>query len=93
MKTISLIALCFFIFLMACNQKKGNNNLVIAKGKMPNIVRDRNNNIHIVYGSGDSIMYISSKDGISFTTPALIAVLLKPPGRPPECNRGPRRRR
>ena len=77
MKTISLIALCFFIFLMACNQKKGNNNLVIAKGKMPNIVRDRNNNIHIVYGSGDSIMYISSKDGNSFTPPSLVAVLPK----------------
>ena len=77
MKTISLIIFSFFIFLMACNQKKGNNNLVIAKGKMPNIDRDRSNNIHIVYGSGDSIMYISSKNGNSFTSPSLVAVLPK----------------
>src|ERR1035437_709918 len=77
MKTISLSVLSFFIFLMAYNQKKGNNDLVIAKGQMPNIAKDKNNNIHIVYGSGDSIMYISSKDGNSFTSPSLVAVLPK----------------
>ena len=53
------------------------NDLVIAKGQMPNITRDKSNNIHIVYGSGDSILYISSKDGNSFTSPSLVAVLPK----------------
>ena len=77
MKTISLVVLSFFIFLIAYAQKKESNNLVIAKGQMPNIAKDKSNNIHIVYGSGDSILYISSKDGDSFTSPVLVAVLPK----------------
>ncbi len=74
MKTILLLLSCF-LFLNAYTQKKENNNSVIAKGQMPNIAKDKNNNIHVVYGSGDSIMYIVSKDGRSFTTPVLIARL------------------
>jgi len=77
MKNISLLVLSFFIFLVASAQEKGKNNLIIAKGQMPNIAKDKRNNIHIVYGSGDSIMYISSIDGNSFTSPSLVAVLPK----------------
>lgn len=52
--------------------------VIIANGRMPNITKDKSNNIHIVYGTGDSIMYISStKEGKSFSLPVLVAVLPK----------------
>lgn len=77
MKTLSLIVFSFFLISITYAQNKEDNALVIAKGQMPNMTRDQTNTIHIVYGYGDSILYISSKDGISFTSPALIAVLPK----------------
>ena len=77
MKSISLSVLSLFLFLIAYNQNKESADLVIAKGQIPDIVKDKSSNIHIVYGSGDSIMYISSKDGNSFTSPSLVAVLPK----------------
>lgn len=76
MKTVTLFVFSCFIFLIAYTQKM-ENDLVIAKGQMPNITKDISNMIHIVYGSGDSIMYISSIDGMSFTSPSLVAVLPK----------------
>lgn len=42
---------------------------------MPYMTRDKNNTIHVVYGHGDSILYISSLDGKSFSSPSLVAVL------------------
>lgn len=77
MKTISLIVFFFSIFCIAYTQTKENSYLVIAKGQMPQVAKDKNNGIHIVYGSGDSIMYISSRDGNSFTSPSVIAFLPK----------------
>ncbi|HEV8080579.1 MAG TPA: sialidase family protein [Chitinophagaceae bacterium] len=74
MKTIGLLVLFFLNFLITHSQK-GGTDLIIAKGQMPNIAKDKNNDIHIVYGSGDNIMYIFSKDGRSFSTPTLVAVL------------------
>lgn len=53
---------------------------------MPNITRDKSNNIHIVYGTGDSIMYASSKTGKSFSTSSVVAVL---PGLFASAMRGP----
>ena len=75
MKIVSLFILFFFIIPVAYTQKNNREDLVIARGQMPDIIKDKNNNIHIVYGSGDSIMNISSRDGYSFTSPSLIAVL------------------
>ncbi len=77
MKTISLIVFSFFLISITDAQNKEDNGFVIAKGQMPNMTRDQSNAIHIVYGYGDSILYISSKDGKSFTAPELIAVLPK----------------
>ena len=77
MKTIGLFVISFFVFSITYAEKKENSDVVIAQGKMPNMVRDKRHNIHIVYGSGDSIMYVFSKDGKNFTTPSLIAVLPK----------------
>jgi len=51
--------------------------ITIAKGQMPNMVIDKSNTIHIVYGRGDSIMYISSKNGVNYNSPSLVAVLPK----------------
>ena len=77
MKIINLFTLSLFISLIAYTQKKESNNLVIAEGHMPNMAKDKGNNIHIVYGNGDSILYVSSKDGKSFTSSSLVAVLPK----------------
>lgn len=75
MKAISVFIISFFFFSLSYAQKKETVDFVIAKGTMPNIVNDKNNNIHVVYGSGDSIMYVFSANGKSFTSPSLIAVL------------------
>jgi hypothetical protein len=77
MKIFNSFMFSFFIFSITYAQNKEDNSLVIAKGQMPNITGDKNKTIHIVYGSADSILYISSKDGLSFTSPSLVAVLPK----------------
>ncbi len=75
MKSISLFVVALFFFSLNYSQNKENKDVIIADGHMPNIVKDKSNNIHLVYGIGDSIMYVLSKDGKIFTSPALIAVL------------------
>src|SRR5690242_21180314 len=77
MKSISLLAIAAFIFSLTYAQNKEQNDLFIAKGRMPNMTIDKNSTIYIVYGSEDSIMYVSSKNGSAFTSPALITVLPK----------------
>lgn len=75
-----LLVLLFSYCLSACseNQNHKTNDLVIANGQMPNLVKDKEDNLHLVYGSGDSIMYTYSSDqGKSFSHPALISVLPK----------------
>lgn len=43
---------------------------------MPNLVIDLESKAHLVYGSGDSLMYAhSSEEGQTFSNPSLIAVL------------------
>ena len=86
MKSISLSIFSLFLFLTANTQNKDNNDVIIANGQMPCIVKNKNNGIHIVYGSGDSIMCISSKDGNSFEPASLVAVL---PGLFAYAMRGP----
>jgi len=64
--------------LIACNEKKdfSKADFVIANGQMPDIAKDKNDHLHLVYGSGDSIMYATSSDeGISFSSPLLVDVL------------------
>ena len=75
MRTVTVFIVSFLIFSFSYANNIYVNDLVIAKGNMPNIAKDKNNYIHLVYGIGDSIMYISSKNGKSFTAPSLIAVL------------------
>ncbi len=43
---------------------------------MPNLTADKGNNIHLVYGNNDSVMYSMSADGaVNFSIPSLISVL------------------
>ena len=74
--TLSItIALCM---LLSCNEKKAvsKTDFVIANGQMPDVVKDKSDNIHLAYGIGDSIMYISSSDkGATFSSPSLVDVL------------------
>ncbi len=76
----SLLNVLIICVLSACseNTTQTGNDLVIANGQMPNLVKDNNDQLHLVYGSGDSIMYATSSNlGGSFSQPSLIAVLPK----------------
>ncbi|HUS02124.1 MAG TPA: sialidase family protein [Chitinophagaceae bacterium] len=76
MKASNLFFL-FFLFVFSSYSQTQESNNIIAKGHMPNIARDKSNTIHIVYGSGDSILYILSRNGKHFSSPSLVAVLPK----------------
>lgn len=61
--------------LYACSSET-NSIKTIAKGHMPAVTGDKENNIHVVYGNSDSIMYTVSTDkGLSFSTPVLVDTL------------------
>lgn len=77
MKTLGFAVVAFLVLTSIYGKRKMVDDRVIAQGKMPNLVKDKNNNIHVVYGTGDSIMYVFSKNGKSFSLPTLIAVLPK----------------
>ena len=76
-KYFNLTVLLIFVFSTSFSQNKVANELNITNGRMPNLTIDKSKTIHIVYGKGDSIMCITSKDGISFNPPSLVAVLPK----------------
>src|SRR3954468_20310027 len=86
MRLLTLFIISFFLFPTIDASAKDTDDLIIASGKMPNVTKDKSNNIHVVYGSGDSIMYLTSKNGTSFTSPVVIAVL---PGLFASAMRGP----
>ncbi len=79
MKGLSLLAMVFIIvFLCACTEQKkaAAEQLIIAQGQMPAVAKDNSGKLHLVFGTGDSIMYsVSTDNGISFSAPALIDVL------------------
>ncbi|MEO8771404.1 MAG: sialidase family protein [Ferruginibacter sp.] len=74
----SLLLVLYAGFLTGCLERKIHftDDFVIANGQMPDIVKDNNNKIHLVYGTGDSIMYSNlSENATSFSQPLLIGVL------------------
>ncbi|MEO5649688.1 MAG: hypothetical protein ABIR03_07165 [Ginsengibacter sp.] len=86
---ISLSIIIVLCTLVSCNEKKAvsKTDFVIANGQMPNITKDKRGDLHLVYGVGDSIMYVSSSEnGHSFSSPSLISVL---PGLAASHTRGP----
>ena len=72
-----LIITLFFVSVCCNNQITiKNSDTVIADGQMPNLAKDNLNQIHLVYGSGDSILYSFSHDhGNTFSKPSLISIL------------------
>jgi len=70
---------CWLLLASAgCTERREAENatLAIARGKMPAVTNDANKTIHLVYGSGDKLMYTSSNDeGQTFTSPELVANL------------------
>lgn len=88
-QTIALIALLCLLFSTGCRQpqQKESTDMVIGKGQMPNIATGDDKRLHVVYGSGDSILYCASCDeGKTFSVPGLVAVL---PGLAASHMRGP----
>ena len=79
MKCTSFFFLSLTLILFACKNKTNDSeNSVIASGQMPNVVVDQSSIVHMVFGSGDSILYSYSSDkGKTFSSPALIAELPK----------------
>ena len=79
MKTISFFSLVIVsLFYSGCRGKDSHDNSgsVIANGQMPGLVKDNSNDLYLVYGNEDSLMYTYSKDqGKSFSLPSLITVL------------------
>ena len=72
-----LITSLFFISI-GCNNQMSvkSTDSVIAQGQMPNLTKDNSDQIHLVYGSGDSILYSFSTDhGNTFSKPSLISIL------------------
>ena len=53
-----------FIIMAGCkNQDPSfNTNSTIGSGQMPSLVKDEGGDLHLAYGSGDSIMYAYSSD-------------------------------
>ena len=77
MRTIISLIL-FLLMLTSCSEKKAsiNDDLIIANGQMPALAKDKDDNLHLVYGTGDSIMYVYSDDkAITFSRPVLISVI------------------
>lgn len=78
MRAIASFGILFLLSSMigSYHVTKNNPDLVIANGHLPKIVTDSQGNIHLVYGTGDSIMYVSSPNqSVSFSSPKLVAIL------------------
>lgn len=77
MKAVLLILIVALV-TCSCKNKRAATNGTIAVGQMPYLSKDHSGFIHLVYGSGDSILYSYSPDkGQSFLPPQLVAVLPK----------------
>ena len=73
-----MLILLVINFFTGCSTKEpvDRNDIMVANGQMPNLVKDKQDNLHLVYGSGDSILYMYSVDhGKTFSKPSLISIL------------------
>ena len=78
-----------FLISAGCNNQVSlkSTDSIIAQGQMPNLAKTNSNQIHLVFGSGDSILYSFSADhGNTFSKPSLISML---PGLASSHMRGP----
>ena len=80
-------ALAFSLASCGSRPKTDSNELVIGSGQIPNLVTKNGNNVHVVFGMGDSLYYsFSSNKGQSFSSPLLVDTL---PGLVSFAMRGP----
>ncbi len=65
--------------LCACTEQvKVKTDFIIGAGQMPAIAIDNAHTLHLVFGTGDSVLYSSSSDnGVSFTSPVVVSVVPK----------------
>ena len=69
MKLIAAITILTVFITSSCTDRITEKDLIIGSGQMPNVVKDNKGNMHIVYGTVDSIMYsFSSNSGKSFSS-------------------------
>ena len=79
MKFCAVIIFYFFIFCLGCRQNEAQvEDSIICDGQMPGVAVDKSEIVHIVYGSGDSLMYTYSGDqGKTFLPGRLIHTIPK----------------
>ncbi|HKH62367.1 MAG TPA: sialidase family protein [Flavitalea sp.] len=79
MKPIFLFScIILTLFSTGCKDQEPDSGFIslIAAGQMPSLATDQSQQLHLVFGNGDSIMYAVSKDhGHTFSQPALISRL------------------
>lgn len=76
-----------FIVVSFKNHTPEKASATIANGQMPSMIKDKLNDLHLVYGNGDSILYLSTKNQDEpFSKPSLVAVL---PNLAASSSRGP----
>lgn len=73
---IFIIFLSSIVLFTSCSEHPHADSNTIARGQMPCVTVDSSHKVHVVYGSGDSIMYTFSNDeGTSFSAPVVAAVI------------------
>lgn len=75
---MKLIYICFIVlFFVGCKNSLINASYeIIAEGQMPNIVKDKDDHLHLVYGSGETLFYSTSTDnGKHFSKSTVISVI------------------
>ena len=76
---IKYLSILFSILVfISCTENASHSysNEQVATGQMPDLTRDASGTIHLVYGSGDSLLYsFSTNGGESFSSSTLVAVL------------------
>jgi len=65
------------LILVACSEKRNRTkeDFVIANGQMPSLAKDKQNDLHVVYGCGDSILFTYMFATDTAFNPPLISVL------------------
>ena len=81
MRTFFSLFLISLVFIYSsCKDQQSNYPFknILGNGEMPNLTKDNQGGLYLVYGNRDSIMYAKSVDhGKSFSKPALVAILPK----------------
>lgn len=72
MRKFLLLLLC-----AACISAIGQDSQILSRGTMPNAIVDKKNGLNVIFGNGDSVMMMTSGNGIDFSTPVLITTIPK----------------